>query len=125
MLSFLSIAPQDIIGRSDSNLSNTRTSLQHSLRSMMKQGHLHVNSAAVVMRKFLVAEIQSFLHTNKSSIASSPARRQSGNGLVEAHWKIMVHMFCTYLTEKQMSRLFWYFGIKHAAKMMNVVPGKY
>jgi hypothetical protein len=69
--------------------------------------------------------VQSFLHTNKSSIASSPARRQSGNCLVEAHWKIMVHMSCTYLTETQMLQSFWYFAIKHAAKMMNVIPGKF
>jgi hypothetical protein len=32
--------------------------------------------------------VQSFLHTNKSSIASSPDGRQAENGLVKAHWKI-------------------------------------
>jgi hypothetical protein len=36
--------------------------------------------------------VWSFLHSNKSLIISSPAGRQSGNGLVKAHWKIMVHM---------------------------------
>jgi hypothetical protein len=37
----------------------------------------------------------------------------------------MVHMFRAYLTEKQMPRSFWYFAIRHAASMMNVIPMKY
>jgi hypothetical protein len=37
----------------------------------------------------------------------------------------MVHMFRVYLTEKQLPRLFCYFAIKYATKMMNVIPGKY
>ncbi len=35
----------------------------------------------------------------------------------------MVHMSCAYLMEKQMPRSFWYFAIRHAASMMNVIPG--
>jgi len=30
-----------------------------------------------------------------------------------------------YLTEKQMPRTFWYYAIKHSARMMNMIPGKY
>jgi hypothetical protein len=37
----------------------------------------------------------------------------------------MVHMSRAYLTEKQMLQMFWYFAIKHATKMMNIIPGKY
>ncbi len=47
------------------------------------------------------------------------------NGLVESHWKIMVHMSHAYLTEKQMPRSFWYYGVKHSARMMNMIPGCY
>ena len=61
------------------------------------------------------SHIRSFLHLERSSIISSPAGCQSSNGLVESHWKIMVHMSRAYLTEKQMPRTFWYFAIKHAA----------
>jgi hypothetical protein len=66
-----------------------------------------------------------FLHLECSSIVSSPAGRQSANGLVESHWKIMVHMSRAYLMEKQMPDLFWYYTIKHSARMMNMIPGKY
>jgi hypothetical protein len=30
-----------------------------------------------------------------------------------------------YLTEKQIPRTFWYFAIKHSARMMNIILGKY
>ncbi len=75
--------------------------------------------------KLFGSHIRSFLHTEHSSIISSPARCQSANGLVESHWKIMVHMSRAYLTKKQMPRTFWYFAVKHLARMMNMFPGKY
>jgi hypothetical protein len=37
----------------------------------------------------------------------------------------MVHMSRAYLTEKQMPCTFWYFAIKHSARMMNMIPDKY
>jgi hypothetical protein len=37
----------------------------------------------------------------------------------------MVRMYCAYLTEKQMPRTFWYYAIKHAVRMMNMIPGRY
>ena len=75
--------------------------------------------------KLFGRHICSFLHLKGSSIPSSPAGRQSVNGLVEYYWKIMAHMACAYLTEKQMPRTFWYYAIKHAACMMNMIPGCY
>jgi hypothetical protein len=42
-----------------------------------------------------------------------------------AHWKIMVHMSRAYLIKKQMSQTFWYYAIKHSARMMSMIPGKY
>ena len=75
--------------------------------------------------KFFGRHLCLFLHLNRSSIASSPAGRQSANGLVESHWNFLVHMSRAYLTEKQMPRSFWYYAIKHSAQMMNMIPGHY
>ena len=75
--------------------------------------------------KLFGSAIRSFLHDAQSKVAAAPAGRQSANGLVESHWKIMVHMSRAYLTEKQMPRAFWYQAVKHAARMMNMIPGKY
>ena len=75
--------------------------------------------------KLFGSAVRSFLHSNNLSIAASPAGRQSLNGLVESHRKIVVHMPRAYLTEKQMPRTFWYYVIKHSSKMMNMILGKY
>jgi len=75
--------------------------------------------------KLFGSHVCSFLHLDRSSIASSPAGRQSANGLVESQRKIMVHMSRAYLMEKQMPCSFWYYAIKHSAQMMNMIPGRY
>ncbi len=75
--------------------------------------------------KLFGSHIHSFLHLERSSIMSSPAGCQSANGLVKSHWKIMVHMSHVYLMEKQMPCSFWYYAIKHSARMMNMIPGRY
>jgi hypothetical protein len=62
---------------------------------------------------------------NQSTVVTTPAKRQSANGLVESHWKVMVHMACAYLTEKQMPCTFWFYAITHAARMMNAIPGEH
>jgi hypothetical protein len=41
-----------------------------------------------------------------SKVVSAPAKRQSANGLVGSHWKVMVHMACAYLTEKHKPQSF-------------------
>ena len=30
-----------------------------------------------------------------------------------------------YLTKKQMPRTFWFYAVKHAVRMMNMIPGRY
>ncbi len=68
--------------------------------------------------------IQEYLIDNSSEIIAAPNGRHLSNGLVDLHWKVMVHMARAYLTEKQMPRMFWFFAITHAARMMNAIPYK-
>ncbi len=62
---------------------------------------------------------------NQYKVVATLAKHQSAMGLVELHWKVMVHMACAYLTEKQMPRTFWFYSITHVARMMNAIPGKH
>ena len=75
--------------------------------------------------KLFGSHIQSFLHLERSLIVATLAGRQSANGLIESHWKIMVHMSHTYLIGKQLPCSFWYYAVKHSAQMMNMIPGRY
>jgi hypothetical protein len=74
--------------------------------------------------KLFGKRIRDHLINNNSDVVAAPTGRQSANGLVESHWKTMVHMSCAYLTEKQMPRSFWFFSIVHSARMTNAIPGK-
>jgi hypothetical protein len=75
--------------------------------------------------KLFGTAISEYLIDSNSKVIAAPAKRQSSNGLVESHWKTMVHMGCAYLTEKQMPRSYWFYAITHAARMMNAIPGKH
>ncbi|KAL7533244.1 hypothetical protein ACHAWF_004419 [Thalassiosira exigua] len=75
--------------------------------------------------KLFGSAIRSFLHSHGSKIIAAPSGRHSSNGFVESHWKTMVHMSRAYLTENQMPRKYWFYAVKHAARMMNMIPGKF
>ncbi len=69
--------------------------------------------------------ISEYLIDSNYKVVPAPAKRQSSNGLVKSHWKMLVHMGRAYLTEKQMPRTFWFYVITHAARMMNAILGKH
>jgi hypothetical protein len=101
------------------NIQSTFLAFQDEAGALARQFRCDCNE------KLFGSAVRSFLHDHNSSIGASPAGCQSSNGLVESHWKIMVHLSRAYLTEKQMPRTFWYYAIKHSARMMNMIPGKY
>jgi len=68
--------------------------------------------------------ISDYLVDNSPKVVAAPAKRQPSNGLVESHWKVMVHMARAYLTKKQMPHSFWFYALVHSARMMNAIPGK-
>jgi hypothetical protein len=75
--------------------------------------------------KLFGTAILEYLIDNHSKVVAAPTKRQSSNGLIESHWKIIVPMAQAYLTEKQMPCSFWLYTITHAARMMNTIPGKF
>jgi hypothetical protein len=75
--------------------------------------------------KLFCTTILEYLIDNNSKLVATPAKHQLSNGLVELHWKMMVHMARAYMTEKQMTCNFWFYAISHTAWMMNAIPGKY
>jgi hypothetical protein len=75
--------------------------------------------------KLFGTAILEYLINNQSKVVAALAKRQSSNGLVESHWKTMIHMAWAYLTEKQMPRNFWFYAITHTARLMNAIPGKF
>lgn len=75
-------------------------------------------------KKLIGGQALKWILTDNSNIKAAPAKRQSSNGLAESTWKTIVKMARAYITEKQVGREYWYFAIKHAAHMLNQVPGR-
>ena len=75
-------------------------------------------------RKLIGGKALRWIHKKESKIKAAPASRQSSNGLVESTWKTIVKMARAFITEKQVGREFWYYAVKHAARMLNQIPGR-
>jgi len=56
------------------------------------------------IRKLFGSAVSEYLIDADSKVITTPAKRQSSNGLVKSHWKTMVHTERVYITEKQMPR---------------------
>ena len=46
------------------------------------------------------------------------------NGLSERTWRTIIQMARAFITEKQVGREIWYFAVRHAAMILNQVPGR-
>ena len=75
-------------------------------------------------RKLIGGNALRWILSNGSNIISDPAGRQSLNGLSEHMWCTIIQMAQAFITKKQFGREFWYFAVRHAAMMLNQVPGR-
>ena len=82
------------------------------------------HSSADFDRKLIGGRALRWILEQGSTIWAAPARRQSSNGLVERTWQTLVRMARSYISEKQVGREYWFYAIKHAAHMLNQVPGR-
>jgi hypothetical protein len=72
--------------------------------------------------KLMGGKVQEILTTNKIQLESAPPYRQSQNGLVEHHWQTLVNMAHNWLTSAQLPCTYWYFAVKRACKISNIMP---
>ena len=75
-------------------------------------------------RKLIGGNALQWILSNGFNIIAAPAGRQSLNGLAERTWRTIIQMTRAFITEEQVGREFWYFAVRHAAMMLNQVPGQ-
>ena len=75
-------------------------------------------------RKLISGNALLWILLDGSNIIAAPSRRQSSNGLAKRTWRTLIQMARAFITEKQVGRDFWYFAVRHAAMMLNQVPGR-
>ena len=100
-----------------------------SIIDALQQFHAHATRLPTVFHtdfdtKLIGGETLRWILSHQSNIIASPAYRHSSNGLVERTWRTLITMARAYITEKQVSRKFWFFAIAHASSMLNQVPGR-
>ncbi len=74
--------------------------------------------------KLMGGDVASFLTDEKVRIESAPPKRQDENGLVERHWQTVVAMARNWLTSAQLPAKYWFFALKRACEVVNLMPFK-
>lgn len=74
--------------------------------------------------KLIGGDVEQYLTDNKVRLESSPPYRQHQNGLVEHHWQTIVAMACNWLKSAMLPAKYWYFAIKRASEVTNILPVK-
>jgi hypothetical protein len=74
--------------------------------------------------KLMGGEVASILQSKHLRVESAPPYRQHQNGIVERHWQTLVNMARNWLTSSMLPVDYWYFAIKRACEVSNMLPIK-
>ena len=74
--------------------------------------------------KLFGGETKKIFTAAKVKVEAAPPYRQHQNGLVERAWQTVVSMTRNWLTSAQLPAKYWYFGIKRACEVLNMMPIK-
>jgi deoxyuridine 5'-triphosphate nucleotidohydrolase len=104
-------------------LKNLTTSLLHAMQEFL----LTCGPTPEIIRtdfdaKLIRGEVKQFLLSKQITIQASPPYRQHQNGLVERHWQTLVAMTRNWLTSAQLPSKYWFFCIKRACEVLNMLP---
>jgi deoxyuridine 5'-triphosphate nucleotidohydrolase len=72
--------------------------------------------------KIIGGRVKTYLNEQQIPIQASPPYRQHQNGLVESHWQSIVSMTRNWLTSSLLPTKYWFYGIKRACEVTNILP---
>ena len=101
--------------------------LKSSLLDGMKQFLAECGPTPKILRtdfdsKLMGGKVADLLTDHKILVQSAPPYRQHQNGLVERHWQTVVAMARNWLTSSLLPSRFWFFAIKRACEVCNLLP---
>ena len=77
-------------------------------------------------RKLIAGEVSKYIEEEQHvDLEASPPYRQHQNGLVERTWQTAVTMCRNWITSSLLPSKYWWFGIKHAIEIMNILPSSH
>ena len=74
--------------------------------------------------KLMNGTVAAYLEDNQIIVQAAPPEQQHKNGLVERNWQTLVSMTRNWLRSQLLPSKFWWFGIKRAVELQNVLPIK-
>ena len=75
-------------------------------------------------KKLIMGKTKKILLEKEIDIRASPPYRQHQNGLVERHWQTVVAMARNWLKSALLPSKYWFFAIKRACEITNILPVK-
>ena len=74
--------------------------------------------------KLIQGQVSEFLLGQNIHILAAPPERQHQNGLVERNWQTVVDMARNWIRSNLLPATFWWFAIKRAVEIQNILPVK-
>jgi hypothetical protein len=74
--------------------------------------------------KLIRGKVKDLFTAKGIKVEASPPYRQHQNGLVERHWQTIIAMTRNWLTSAQLPSKYWYFAVKRACEILNIMPIK-
>ena len=104
--------------------------LKDSIKDALSQFILDVGTKPKLLRtdfdkKLIGGKIKQFLREKHIRLEAAPPKRQHQNGLVERKWQSIISMARNWLTAELLPTKYWFFAIKRAAEIMNILPTKH
>ena len=72
--------------------------------------------------KLITGDVARYLEDKEVEIVAAPPDRQDQNGLSEGNWETCVNMCRNWLRAQLLPAKFWWFGIKRAVEIQNILP---
>ena len=73
-------------------------------------------------KKLMGGAAKRLLCSKNIRVEAPPPKRQHQNGLVERRWQSILTMARNWLTEELLPSKYWFFAVKRAAEIMNILP---
>ena len=106
------------------------TNLKSSVLQAMKKFINEVGVKPTLLRtdfdhKLLGGDVAEYLLNEKIRVEGAPPKRQHQNGLVERNWRSIVTMARNWLRSAMLPAKYWWFALKRAVEISNIMPTKY
>ena len=107
-------------------LKNLTTSLHQAIHQFLAEAGVKPTMIRTDFdSKLMAGTVHQILTEKGIRIESAPPKRQHQNGLVERNWRSAVTMARNWLKSSMLPAKYWWFAIKRAIEISNIMPTKY